>query len=720
MLGLSDGAWGWLLSSLVVSTALATLAFALQRRRHRAARICHVLWVLALVKLVTPPLWGVPLVPLPGGEVESVAVEMAPAGSPDLAAAALLAAPARERVGIEPAAWSWSLGDALGAVWILGALVVSVVGLARIARFHRWWRRSARPAPMALQQVAARLATSLRLRRTPPVVVVDAHISPMVWWRRGRAVIGIPEGLVAQSRPDDLRWILAHELGHVRRRDHWVRWLEAIVGAVFWWNPVVWWARRNLRQQEEISCDGLVLETFRPAVRSYANALLTAVEFLAGSAHRPPIVASAMTGGGVLERRFQMIMSHSAGRRVSRWTKAAALALGVGLLPAGIAYAQAPDFESVGSRLVRAVRGGEVSPEQAEEMMAALARIRFHEMLEERGGGRRSGVARSDAEARGQDLRDRANVLQRYIDNARATVRDAERAAKQSGSTESFERAKSELEALRRRYVEMKREKADLQAAIEAEQATAQKARAEQMRADRAADRADRAADQADRDRVDAARQSFEEVRRRYAEAVQGSAELGRDQAERERMRAVEERLRADEELRRIHLEAARKPREESVNERMHQAWLEATRKQQQRAAEVRDRAVQAEQDARARMREAQDKQKVQALEKLRRAVEEQHLSEDEAKRRVIELERKLQYVQERANEASRAASEGSRERVRVQLEEAKRARRQNKGEQGQSSQQGQEVQSPAKPSPADQKPAKRISFADSVPLRQD
>ena len=49
--------------------------------------------------------------------------------------------------------------------------------------------------------------------------------------------------------------VLAHELAHLKRRDHWVRRLEAIVLGLYWWYPGAWWARRQLERAEEECCD---------------------------------------------------------------------------------------------------------------------------------------------------------------------------------------------------------------------------------------------------------------------------------------------------------------------------------------------------------------------------------------------------------------------------------------------------------------------------------
>ncbi len=68
-----------------------------------------------------------------------------------------------------------------------------------------------------------------------------------------------PDSSAAGGRPLDgydnreLRWVVAHELAHVWRRDHLVRWLEWVACVVFWWNPVAWWAHAIRADGEAIS-----------------------------------------------------------------------------------------------------------------------------------------------------------------------------------------------------------------------------------------------------------------------------------------------------------------------------------------------------------------------------------------------------------------------------------------------------------------------------------
>ena len=146
----------------------------------------------------------------------------------------------------------------------------------------------------------------------------------------------------------------------------------ALACVCFWWNPVVWWARRNLRANEELCCDALVVSSLRPKPRTYANSLLSAVEFLACPAVRPPAMASEINSGGFLVRRFKMIVSVSENpnRMSSRWLRACVLLCAMLVLPLGVAVAQ--DFKAVERRLGEGVAKGELTLKQADLMMGAL------------------------------------------------------------------------------------------------------------------------------------------------------------------------------------------------------------------------------------------------------------------------------------------------------------------------------------------------------------
>jgi hypothetical protein len=69
------------------------------------------------------------------------------------------------------------------------------------------------------------------------------------------------------------RVVLLHELIHVKRRDLLTQTIARVVCAAYWFNPLVWWAVRKLRTEQEWACDERVVAT-GVAAPDYAGHLL--------------------------------------------------------------------------------------------------------------------------------------------------------------------------------------------------------------------------------------------------------------------------------------------------------------------------------------------------------------------------------------------------------------------------------------------------------------
>ncbi len=354
------------LSNACFALVLALVAVAVGSQARRP-HLAHLLWLLVFVKLVTPPLVTIPvgLFPQPPDHTDAHAGAFR-AGPPSA-----VADTAPESVLRSSIAPLWNRAKScLATLWLLGSAAVFVWSMARVCRFGRLLAAESDIAPQELQEEANRMAQRLGLATAPTIRTIAACLSPMVWWTGGQIWIVLPQALLDERTVQDWQWILAHELAHVRRRDYLVRWVEWLACVCFWWNPVVWWAQRNLRALEEICCDGLVISTLHPKPKSYADSLLSAVEFLARPAVRAPAMASEINSGGSLERRFRMIVSGKSNQVSSRWLRMCVLACAMAVLPLGMASAQ--NYESVGKRLQKSVKRGEITQQQADAMMAVL------------------------------------------------------------------------------------------------------------------------------------------------------------------------------------------------------------------------------------------------------------------------------------------------------------------------------------------------------------
>jgi hypothetical protein len=189
--------------------------------------------------------------------------------------------------------------------WGISSLAWLGVAFYRIAVFDRVQRRSSRESADLTQRVAS-LGAQLRLPRLPAVRVVSAEIAPMLWCAWTPATILVPQRLAIQLSPAQLDAVLAHELIHFDRRDHWSRSLSLVVLAVFWWNPVVWFVCRQLRQCEESCCDASLLDRLAIEQQTYAETLFRTVCFARGS--RGPLPAIGFARENHLKQRIEAIL----------------------------------------------------------------------------------------------------------------------------------------------------------------------------------------------------------------------------------------------------------------------------------------------------------------------------------------------------------------------------------------------------------------------------
>jgi beta-lactamase regulating signal transducer with metallopeptidase domain len=377
-----------LLLNAVVVVPLALVVWGVSRLAKRPA-LSHVLWVLVLFKLITPPFFHLPFsiaipvarqavrdrdwtadVPLvtadgaqasdatePGASRGSAASDNGQVATGQVATGqvATALAPSASESSRQPARTSRT-ASWFGSRWRSAqALVVSAVtrpaflGIALILwlsgsvlwfahqanRAWRFWQtiESSTLPDENLQLQAMQLARRFGLRRCPQVLVVDAQLSPMLWGYGTRLRLLFPASLARRLDADSRATLIAHELAHFSRGDHWIRVLELIVTGAFWWHPVVWFARLMIEESEEECCDAWVVTELPHAPRRYAEALLDTIDFLCDTPAPVPPLASGLGPAPFLRRRLTRIMQGVSPRDLSARQRCAVLLIAMMALP---------------------------------------------------------------------------------------------------------------------------------------------------------------------------------------------------------------------------------------------------------------------------------------------------------------------------------------------------------------------------------------------------
>ena len=294
----------WLLILLATNAIVATgllLVGLLADRFMRWPAVRHLVWAAVLLQLLLPSLISI-------GFSLPPAVTEGPAGTTIATSrfAAQDSATDRSQVLQTSASSPVSLASALTAVELIGVAIFIGLALTRSLRLSRMLRWTEGP-PDALLHRARLLADELGLRKLPRIRLTNERIVPML--------VALPIPTIVLSRPlieslrdDEIDALLSHELAHARRGDAWLRPVELLATALYWWLPTVWIARRRLRLAEEAACDALVLGVRPTARRIYAESLLKTIELTTPAAAATFVTGSA--NSSQMKERITMILEN--------------------------------------------------------------------------------------------------------------------------------------------------------------------------------------------------------------------------------------------------------------------------------------------------------------------------------------------------------------------------------------------------------------------------
>jgi beta-lactamase regulating signal transducer with metallopeptidase domain len=228
-------------------------------------------------------------------------------------------------------------------VVVLTALYLFVVALLTVRWLLGQWAlgrllRQGRPASLRVRRLFTVMAAGV-VWPLPRLRLSRRLRAPVCFGLRRPAVL-LPEVLDFTADDTVLRWVFAHELTHLRRRDPWSYWALGLAQAVYFYLPWFWWLRRQVRLCQEYIADAAAARE-GTAADEYA-------EFLVSLAKRPatPLGATGLGSSSDLMRRVQMLLQSTTrvqGSCPRRWSLVTAGGLfGAAVLLSGLGLRAEP------------------------------------------------------------------------------------------------------------------------------------------------------------------------------------------------------------------------------------------------------------------------------------------------------------------------------------------------------------------------------------------
>ena len=187
------------------------------------------------------------------------------------------------------------------------------------------WRAIKKERQVTDQQILELLEDckmQMRIQTVVGVVVTDKIKSPALFgFIRPRLLL--PEGLLEELNLDELQYVFLHELAHLRRHDIYLGWIVSLLQVLHWFNPLIWFAFRRMRTDQELACDALALSTMSTdEPPKYGRTLVNLFERFS-QVNYVPSIAGILEDRSQLERRIKMITKYN--KSSYRWSPLAAI-----------------------------------------------------------------------------------------------------------------------------------------------------------------------------------------------------------------------------------------------------------------------------------------------------------------------------------------------------------------------------------------------------------
>ena len=199
-------------------------------------------------------------------------------------------------------------GYILFGIWIVGILGMMILVIKSSLRL-RTIKRSALPLQNPeVHRLYNRCLNETKITRNIPVYSTAFLKSPIIVGFL-KPCIYLPIHLISDYHESDMRYMLLHELQHYRHKDAIANYLMNFAGVLYWFNPVVWFALREMRNDREVACDTSVLKMLdENDYENYGNTLINFVEKASISPF--PFAASLSGNMKQMKRRIINIASY--------------------------------------------------------------------------------------------------------------------------------------------------------------------------------------------------------------------------------------------------------------------------------------------------------------------------------------------------------------------------------------------------------------------------
>lgn len=150
------------------------------------------------------------------------------------------------------------IGVFLSIVWILGMIGMLLFTFKSIRKLHVLQKSALPLQNSAIQDLYHKCLMELNIKRSIPIYSTAFLKSPIIVGLFHPRIY-LPLHLICDYQTTDMRYMLLHELQHYKYKDALANYCMNLAGILYWFNPFIWYALKEMKNDREIACDTSVL-----------------------------------------------------------------------------------------------------------------------------------------------------------------------------------------------------------------------------------------------------------------------------------------------------------------------------------------------------------------------------------------------------------------------------------------------------------------------------
>ena len=267
---MQDLLFNFFLTSLSVSCLIPFVSICFMLFKNRlSVRSKYYIWIGVILSLLLPfrPAFSLGLI-----EVQPPAPLLPATRPPQLESAPIEAS----GTPLATSAWSFNLMHVILLVWLIGVFVYLGRQLYSYFKFRTMLKRWGDPVEdLAIWENLAEMQALVGVKREIGLIYCPLVHSPLLFGFRKPTIV-LPE---LDYTEEEFSLIFHHELVHYKHGDVYVSLLAMFIKSLYWYNPLVRFASKELLEAGEMYCDATVLAQQDVSYRIfYGETILTMID----------------------------------------------------------------------------------------------------------------------------------------------------------------------------------------------------------------------------------------------------------------------------------------------------------------------------------------------------------------------------------------------------------------------------------------------------------